>query len=222
MTYLPPASLPLLPETQRRLEKLLSFRAEVAADRNATAEELYGPSFPYQSLPPSTRLRYELMDWHNFLEYLPLFAADPSPFVDARFKSREKLEDYALSLLVELSCSFKHGACDWLLRRQSDNQPLGVLHLYELSHERWAGYRPACCVGYALAAPHRRQGYGYEALRHLLTQAAPLFGQTEARAISAAENLASQVLLRRCGFGVLEERPAMRYGGAEVLWGREL
>jgi len=178
--------------------------------------------FPYQDLPPSARLSYELVTWSNVRAYLPLFANDPSPFVDARFKQQAGLEAYAEELLIELRHSWKRGGCDWLLFRHTDAQPIGVLHLYNLSHEVVAGQVPYCAVGYALAAPFRRQGYGLEALSHLLTYAASLFGRTEVRALSAVENLASEALLQRCGFTLLEERPTGHSQGAVRLWGRGL
>ena len=99
---------------------------------------------------------------------------------------------------------------------------MGVLYLYDLSHERIKDWVPPCLMGYTLAAPFRRQGYGYEALTHLLTQAARLFGQTEARAVPVAANLASQALLRKCGFRVLEARPATKWRAAELLRTRKL
>ena len=76
--------------------------------------------------------------------------------------------------------------------------------------------------GSALAAPFRRQGYGFEALGHLLAQAAGRFGRTEARALSAADNVASQALLSKCGFTLLEARPATPRRPAEQLWQRRL
>ncbi|OUJ74552.1 GNAT family N-acetyltransferase [Hymenobacter crusticola] len=178
--------------------------------------------FPYQDLPPSLRLRYELVDGSNVQAYLPLFAGDPSPFVDQRFKHQARLAVYAEELLTDLRHSCKRGACDWLVRRRTDLQPVGVVHLYNLSHEVIAGRIPYCAVGYALAAPFRRQGYGQEALNQLLTQAAQLFGRTEVRALSAVENLASQALLQRCGFTLLEERAAAYRRGAVRLWQRPL
>ena len=214
----PPALAALLPATQATLTKWATRQAEWHG-ADAVARQ---PAFPYQALPPSARLTYELTGWAIIREYLPLFADDPSPFVDARFQQRAPLEDYAASLLTDLRLSWKRGACDWLVRRRADGQPLGVLHLYDLSREVINGRVPHCAVGYALAASFRRQGYGTEALRHLLAQAAALFGRTEARALSVEDNLASQALLRTCGFAVLEERPATRYGVATTLWGREL
>lgn len=209
---LPPTLDELLPETQQAVRVWL-HRQE---------PHLLAEAFAYQSLPPSGRLTYELVGWHNFAAYLSLFAADPSPFVDARFKSRAALEAYAASLLTDLRYSRKHGACDWLVRNRANGQPVGVLHLYDLSQERIGSWRPHCAVGYALAEPHRRQGYGTEALTQLLAQAAALFEQTEARAISAATNAASEALLRHVGFVVLEERPASRHQAATRLWQRRL
>ena len=218
---LPPNLPALLPATRREVRGWLLRQAEMRADYPA-ASQLSAVAFPYQSLPPSARLAYELVDWTNFGAYLPLFSADPSPFVDARFKSRAALESYVATLLLAQRYSWKNGAADWLVRRCADGQLLGVLHLYDLSREIINGRVPHCAVGYALAAPFRRQGYGSEALRHLLAQAAALFGRTEARALAAADNLASRALLGTCGFAVLDERPANRYGTATTLWGREL
>ena len=216
----PAALAALLPATQAALQKWAERQAQWLGDEAAALPPQ--PAFPYQALPPSARLTYELVAWDQVRAYLPLFAADPSPFVDARFKQRAALEAYAVSLLTDLRYSGKRGACDWLVRRRADGQPLGVLHLYDLSHEVIGSQIPHCAVGYALAAPFRRQGYGAEALRHLLRQAAQLFGRTEARAISVVDNLASEALLRKYNFAVLEERPATRHGPATRLWQRQL
>jgi len=214
----------LLPETRAQLTAWAWRYGRRFQDNEdePTAVEAPVPTFPYQALPPSARLRYELVDWPQLPHYLTLFGADPSPFVDERFKQRASLEAYGAALLTELRYSWKRGACDWLLRRQSDGQLIGVLHLYELSHEVIAGRIAHCCVGYALVASARREGYGNEALHHLLAQTARLFGRTEARALSAAANEASEALLRRCGFKVLEDRPLHKYEEATRLWTREL
>ena len=209
---LPPILGELLPETQQAVRAWL----------HRQGPHLPAEAFAYQSLPPSGRLTYELVGWHNFAAYLSLFAADPSPFVDARFKSRAALEAYAASLLTDLRYSWKRGACDWLVRDRARGQPVGVLHLYDLSRETIGDWRPHCAVGYALAAPHRQQGYGTEALTQLLAQAPALFEQTEARAISVTTNAASEALLRRVGFVVLEERPAIGHQAATRLWQRQL
>ena len=209
----------LLPQTQALLAEWTRQRlGQQPTDQDPVA---LAPTFPFQSLPPSPRLRFELVDWQNFALYLPLFAAEDSPFVDAQFRSRLALEAYAVALLTNMRYSWKRAGCDWLLRR-ADDQPVGVLHLYDLSHEVIGARVPHCSVGYAIAAPFQRQGLAREALTHLLHHAAALFGRTEARALTDAGNLASQRLLRSCGFEVLEDRPATAYRKAEQLWQRFL
>ena len=54
------------------------------------------------------------------------------------------------------------------MRRRASGEALGILHLYDLSHEIIGQQVPHCSVGYAVAAALRRQGYDPEALRHLL------------------------------------------------------
>lgn len=218
-TLLPPNLPALLPETRQAVRQWARRHASRLADGPALPP---AAGFPYRDLPPSAQLRYELVSWVNFPTYLTLFGADPSPFVDARFKQRAALEAYVVQLFTEASFSWKRGATDWLIRRRADDQPLGVLHLYDLSRETINGQPAHCAVGYALAAPARRQGYGFEALSHLLTQAAELFGRPEARAISAVENGASEALLRKCGFLLLEERPGYYNQGGTRLWQRQL
>ena len=216
-----PLELPALrPATQAALREWARRQRHRLGDDGAAAPPR--PSFPYQDLPPSARLAYELVGWSNVGAYLPLFAADPSPFVDVRFKHRAALETYAVALLTDLRYSWKRGGCDWLVRRRTSGEALGILHLYDLSYEIIGPQVPHCSVGYTVAAPLRRQDYGLEALRHLLAQAAGLFGRTEARALSADGNLASEALLRRSGFAVLDERPAAPGRAAERLWRRGL
>lgn len=209
----------LLPQTQTLLAEWTQQR--LSRQLTGQSPAALPPNFPFQSLPPSPRLRFELVDWQNFALYLPLFA-DDSPFVDAQFRSQAPLEAYAVTLLTDLRYSWKRAGCDWLLRRRTDDQPVGVLHLYDLSHEVIGPHVPHCSVGYAVAAPFRRQSLAREALTHLLYYAATLFGRTEARALTDAGNLASQRLLSSCGFEILEDRPATAYRKAEQLWQRQL
>ena len=222
-THLPPD---LLPETHDALRDWSRWQLR-RLEHPEKPLDTVAPSFPFQHLPASARLGYELVDWSNIFTYQSLFANAPSPFVEPRFRQRALLETYAVDLLTNMRYSWKRGGCDWLLRRTTDGQPIGVLHLYDLSHydlshEVIGQHIPHCTVGFAVAAPFRQQEYGSEALNHLLIQAAGLFGRTEARALSAAENQASAALLRKCGFTLLEERSATSGRGAVRLWRREL
>ena len=100
-----PLELPaLLLATQAALREWARQQRQRLGD-DADAAALLQPSFPCQDLPPSNRLAYELVGWSNVGAYLPLFAADPSPFVDTRFKHRAALETYAVALLTDLRYS---------------------------------------------------------------------------------------------------------------------
>ncbi|QKG52129.1 GNAT family N-acetyltransferase [Hymenobacter sp. BRD67] len=108
------------------------------------------------------------------------------------------------------------------MRRRSDEQAIGILHLYELNHEIVNNQPAPCVVGMSLAAPFRQQGYGLEAFHQLLAHTASLFGRTEARALTAASNLAAQQVLRKSSFILLEEYPATPLQEAMQLWLRHL
>lgn len=161
--------------------------------------------FPFADLPPSARLRYELTQWNNYTDYLTLFQNDPSPFVDKRFKSKEALDEYAVGLLEIMCYDIKRAGCDWILRL-TDGTPVGVLHFYDLSKEQENltdeddDFFNACSIGYAVAAPYRRQGYAFEACSHLLHHAKVTFNRYKLQASTLESNLASVALLKKLGF----------------------
>ncbi len=74
--------------------------------------------FAYQNLPDSARLRYTLLSWENYITYLQLFENEPNIYVSNQFKSKEKLDEYAVALLEFNYYSGKRGACDWFLSLQ--------------------------------------------------------------------------------------------------------
>ena len=175
------------------------------------------PPFAYQDLPDSERLSYRLLAWENFRAFLDLFGDDSSPFLDERFKSLEKLEEYASALLESGRYSFKHGCCDWLISRH-DGTCIGVLHLYELNMEIWDGKHRPCMFGYAIAEPYRRQGYGWEAARHLLGHIPPVFSRYEVMAEPRIDNKPSRNLLEKLGF--IEKR--LLHDKQSSFWYRKL
>lgn len=178
---------------QPKTREAIRLHREMRRKRNT-------PSFRYQNLPDTDRLRYELVTWKNFTAYLDLFQNDPNPFVDEHFKTRPKLERYIAHLLEYSRYSFKHGGCDWLLRLKIDGTPIGVLHVYDLNWEFIDGKFFPCMVGYALGEAFRKQGFAYEAASHLLNQIPVLFQRYEAMAEPLAGNHASNSVLRKLGF----------------------
>jgi hypothetical protein len=102
------------------------------------------PRFDFHDLPETERLRYKLMTWDNFKNYLLLFENDPNPYVMEDFKTLEGLEIYAVNILEYNRFSFKHGGCDWFLRFKTTGELVGVLHIYDLNWELIDGKHPAC------------------------------------------------------------------------------
>lgn len=68
-------------------------------------------------------------------------------------------------------------------------------------------------IGYGIAVPYRRQGYGSAAVAALLTWVAAQPGVRRIVAETEVTNVASRAILERNGFAVLEVRSAtVRYG----------
>lgn len=174
-------------------------------------------NFPFQNLPDTERLSYELMTWDNFRTYLSLFEGDEDEFVDERFKSIGKLEEYAVGVLEFAHFSVKHGGCDWFIRLK-DHSPVGVLHLYELNLEIIEGKHLPCFFGYALSRSFRGQGFAYEAAKNLLEHIPKIFERYEVYAEPKTGNQASRNLLKRLGFSEIRTLS----GNKSSLWYKKL
>lgn len=174
--------------------------------------------FAYQNLPDSERLRYTLLSWENYTTYLQLFENDSNIYVSNQFKSKEKLDEYAVALLEFNYYSGKRGACDWFLSMQ-DGTYIGALHLYDLNFEIYNGKHPTCMFGYVIAASYRRQGYAYEASLHLLKHIPLIFKRYEVMANPKIENVASMNLLKKLGFDTLRK---IGKDKDEMLWYKKL
>ncbi len=157
------------------------------------------PRACYRALPPTERLHYEPLDWSNYRSLLDLFGSDNNPFVMPVYRNKGELDEYVAYQLMLGRYSGKRGACDWLLRL-ANGLYVGVLHLYNVSFELIDGRRDACYCGYAIAEPHRRQGYAKEALTHLLALLPPMFQLYEACAEPLRANALSRQLLEHVGF----------------------
>lgn len=173
----------------------------------------------YQNLPPSNRLTYELLNWHNYRILLDLFGQDDSLFVMTSLKNSAELDKYAAFQLSLGRYSGKRGICDWLLRL-SDGTYIGVIHLYDVSCELWKGKRSPCMCGYAIAEPFRRQGYAEEALTHLLSRLPEDFKLFEAQAEPLEANVASRALLEKVGFTF--KKPFKNFWGQSALYTKKL
>ena len=177
------------------------------------------PRACYQDLPPSNRLYYELLNWHNYRVLLNLFSQDLSPFIMPSLREADKLDEYTAYQLASGRYSGKRGISDWLLRL-ADGTYIGVLHLYNVSFELWEGRRFPCMCGYAIAEPFRRQGYAEEALTHLLNRLPEDFKLFKAQAEPLEANNASQALLKKVGFKF--EKAVKNHWGKATLYNKKL
>lgn len=175
------------------------------------------PFFPYQNLPDSERLKYELMTWDNCSIMLQLFENDPNPFVEKSLKSRPEFDNYLVDVLDYRYYSPKHGSCDWFLSL-ADGTYVGVLHLYDLNKEIFDGKHPAPFMGYAITESHRGKGFAEEAARHLIKHIPLIFRRYEVEAEPKKENEASRELLKKLGFIEQQDR---REGNTSV-WYKKL
>ena len=147
------------------------------------------PRWTFPTVIEGHGLRCVRMNFENFDQLWPLLAEGDTTHIDRRYRERDLLYEQVLFLYRSLAYSAKHGACDWIIvaserakdspraydsifaegfiRLRDDDQIVGVLHLYELNHERYDGGRPNPFVGLQLADPHRRRGIRRRVVRLL-------------------------------------------------------
>lgn len=131
-------------------------------------------------------LRGIRLTFDNYDDLWPVFADDPSPYIDDRFKTRELLYAYTLMNRGSLPYSGKRGGADWLLIDSPDETEtyaahdsifsqgplhlregqrlIGILHLYALSRERYEGRQPNPFVGLQLISAAHGTGQAAVAL----------------------------------------------------------
>lgn len=104
----------------------------------------------------------------------------------------------ALRMFVEHGSSDDDGG--WWVTLRSDRRVIG-----DCGTLGWTDDRGRVEIGYGLAAPSRRQGYGTEAVRALAGWVAAQPGVTAVTASVEVGNLASRRLLERLGFVLVGE-----------------
>lgn len=124
------------------------------------------PLWNFADFPPSNNLVFERLHFDNRNVVLEMFANDKSPFVDGSFKSPEKLYAYVAEHWISSPYSTKHGAADWIVRTRQDD-PVGLIHVYDVSRETWALNHRRCSIGYAVAENFRGSSLAQEAVRAL-------------------------------------------------------
>lgn len=183
------------------------------------------PRWTFPTVIEGYGLRCVRMDFENFDQLWPILAEGDTTHIDRRYRERDLLYEQVLFLYRSLAYSAKHGACDWIIvqtdqakdppraydsifgrgfiRLRENEQIVGVIHLYELNHERYDGGQPNPFVGLQIAAAHRRRGIGRRAMRLLEWYVANTYPAVSGlTADIKRSNTASLALFAALGFSV--------------------
>ncbi|MBX2872728.1 MAG: GNAT family N-acetyltransferase [Saprospiraceae bacterium] len=159
------------------------------------------PFFEFPPLLPSVRLQYLPLDYDNYHILHELFAEEDNPFINLEFKEKEKIGIYVVDLREFAKFSPKRGAFDWLI--YWEGQPIGVLHLFDLSRERANGKHKKCTIGFSIGQKFRRNGFAFEAISHQVEYIFEHFGDIERIiAYTFPNNKASIGVLKKVGFAL--------------------
>jgi RimJ/RimL family protein N-acetyltransferase len=171
---------------------------KIAFYRSMRREEAR-PFFEFPPLLPSARLRYIPLDYDNYHVLHELFAEEDNPFINLEFKEKEKIGIYVVDLREFAKYSPKRGAFDWLI--YYDDQPIGVLHLFDLSREKTNEKFKRCTIGFSIGKEFRRQGFAFEAIAHQIAYVFEHFKDIERIiAYTFPNNEASIGVLKKLGF----------------------
>lgn len=147
------------------------------------------PRWTFPNLLKGYGLRAIRLNFDNFDQLWPVLAAGDTTFIDPRYRNHEKLYAQVLFLLDSTVYSGTNGACDWMLvetdggggepksyegywfdgriQLGENERIVGVLHLYEMSHERLLGHQTNPLVGLQIGGDHRGRGLGTRAIQLL-------------------------------------------------------
>ncbi|HYG57826.1 MAG TPA: GNAT family protein [Symbiobacteriaceae bacterium] len=104
--------------------------------------------------------------------------------------------------LAEIEAEQARGECYLYLVRRHDGELVGRVNLVDIQKTP----QPSADIGYRIGASHGGHGYGSEAVRLALIQAAR-HGIGLVRAMTTEENVASQTVLLRNGFAITGRKP---------------
>ena len=112
------------------------------------------PLWQFSAMPPSRNIVFERLHFDNREVVLEMFEGDDSPFVDPAFKAPDPLYAYVAAQWICGPYSPKQGAADWIVHTR-DQEPVGLLHVYDVSRETWALNDRRCSIGYVVAESFR-------------------------------------------------------------------
>ena len=182
-------------------------------------------TFPDVLTGPGVRLHR--LHFDNYDSLWPLLAEGDTHYVEREYREREQLYEQVVYLYGYAPFSGKRGAVDYLVLRedeatefaerqlwgsdrelrQDDEQKLaGVVHLYNLSMERFGRGMPNPLLGIQLAEAHRGTGIADRALDVLEWYVAETYPEaTAVTAMIKRENARSIRFFRRRGYEMSTE-----------------
>lgn len=160
------------------------------------------PLWRFSDIPPSGNLVFERLHFDNRDLVLEMFEGDESPFVDRAFKSPDNLYAYVAAQWICGPYSPKHGSADWVARTRHGD-PVGLLHVYDVSRETWGLNHRRCSIGYVVVESLRGSGLAEEAVRALQDHLYQTLDMLMLLAMPDRENERSARFLKKLGY---EER----------------
>ena len=157
------------------------------------------PYFQFADVLPLGDIQFERLTARNFVPLFLMFGEDKNDFTEQYFKTYEGARKYAFELENISQFSPKHGGQDWYFK--TANQYMGILHLYDLSLEKFSMNNTRCWIGFHTAPPFRRKGITSKVIRHFIRHIFNHYTQINfIHAMTLKENQASQSFLLKNGF----------------------
>ena len=189
------------------------------------------PRWTFPTVIEGHGLRCIRLDFENFDQLWPVLAEGDTDHIDRHYRERNLLYEQVFFLYRSSAYSAKRGACDWIIvetkqaakspraydsffaegfiRLGDDEHIVGVIHLYELNHERFAGGQPNPFIGLQLGTARRRRGIGRRAAQLLEWYVASTYPAVSGLTVHIERaNSASIALFGALGFSAQEDEYA--------------
>ncbi len=105
----------------------------------------------------------------------------------------------------------KKSCYHFLVRLKNTETYIGVLHLFDLSTETFAGNHLRSNIGFAIAAPFRQQYYATEAVKHLIDYVQNTLQKPNILAYTHPKNEAANHFLLSIGMALNNEDYILGY-----------
>jgi RimJ/RimL family protein N-acetyltransferase len=157
------------------------------------------PYFIFSEIPSTEIIKFEKLTEENFQNLYLLFEGDTSPFVDERFKTYQGAEEYTKHLCKYGAILPKHGNQDWLYKW--NDEYAGVLHLYDLSLEKFAQNDKRAWIGFATGEKFRNRRISYHVVNYFIEYIFDYYLMIDfVHSMTLKENKRATSFLNKCGF----------------------